>query len=56
MFRVAGDRARIGVALNSLAIIARDHGDSAGARTAFEEAIGVYRSLDDLHRLADTLQ
>jgi tetratricopeptide (TPR) repeat protein len=55
MFRAAGDRARVGVALNSLAIIARDSGDPAGARAAFEEAIAVYRSLDDRHRLADTL-
>jgi predicted ATPase/DNA-binding SARP family transcriptional activator len=55
MFRAAGDRARIGVALNSLAIIARDRGDSAGARAAFEEAIAAYRSLGDRRRLADTL-
>jgi predicted ATPase/DNA-binding SARP family transcriptional activator len=55
MFRAAGDRARVAVALNSLAIIARDRGDAPGARVAFEEAIGVYRSLDDLRRLADTL-
>lgn len=55
MFRATGEQARMGVALNSLAIIARDRGDAAGARAAFEEAIGVYRSVGDLRRLADTL-
>jgi predicted ATPase/DNA-binding SARP family transcriptional activator len=55
MFRAAGDRTRVAVALNSLGVMARDRGDAAGARSAFEEAIGVYRSLDDRHRLADSL-
>ena len=39
----------------SLGIIARDRGDAAGARAAFEEAADAYRSLDDHHRLADSL-
>ena len=55
MFRAAGDQARVAVALNSLGVMARDRGDTAGARAAFEEAIDTYRSLDDRHRLADAL-
>jgi len=55
MFRVAGDRTRIAMALNSLGIVARERGDSAGARAAFEEAIGLHRSLGDLRRVADAL-
>jgi predicted ATPase/DNA-binding SARP family transcriptional activator len=55
MFRTAGDRSRVPVALNSLAIMARERGDMAAARAAFEEAIESYRSLDDRHRLADAL-
>lgn len=55
MFRRAGDRARVAVALNSLGAMARERGDLAGSRTAFEEAIDAYRELDDRQRLADTL-
>jgi predicted ATPase/DNA-binding SARP family transcriptional activator len=55
MFRLAGEEARVPVALNSLAIMARERGDSAGARAAFEEAADLYRSLGDRHRLADAL-
>ncbi|HEX8751891.1 MAG TPA: BTAD domain-containing putative transcriptional regulator [Solirubrobacterales bacterium] len=55
MFRLAGDRTKVPVALNSLAIMARERGDSAAARAAFEEAADLYRSLDDRHRLADAL-
>jgi tetratricopeptide (TPR) repeat protein len=55
MFREAGDRVRIAVALNSLAIMARERGDIAAARAAFEETIAVYRSLDERHRLSDAL-
>ncbi len=55
MFRIAGDRTRSAVALNSLGAMARDRGDAAAARIAFEEAIDTYRSLEDDHRLADSL-
>ncbi|MBS1879948.1 MAG: tetratricopeptide repeat protein [Actinobacteria bacterium] len=55
MFRAAGDETRIGVALNSLAAMARERGDTAAARAAFEEAIELYRALDDRQRLADPL-
>ncbi len=54
MFRAAGDDARVGVALNSLGVMARDRGDTVGARAAFEEASEIYRSRDDRHRLADS--
>lgn len=55
MFRAAGDKTRVPVALNSLAIMARERGDIAAARAAFEETIEAYRALDDRHRLADAL-
>jgi tetratricopeptide (TPR) repeat protein len=55
MFRAAGDDARVGVALNSLGVMARERGDAAGARAAFEEASEIHRARDDRHRLADSL-
>jgi tetratricopeptide (TPR) repeat protein len=55
MFRAAGDQARVAVALNSLGVMARERGDTAGARAAFEDASDAYRSLDDRRRLADSL-
>lgn len=55
MFRAAGDQTRVAVALNSLGVMARDRGDTAAARAAFEEAADGYRALDDRHRLADSL-
>ncbi len=55
MFREAGDRARAAVALNSLAIMARERGDIAAARAAFEETIEVYSSLEERARLSDAL-
>jgi predicted ATPase/DNA-binding SARP family transcriptional activator len=55
MFRAAGDRARVAVALNSLGVMARERGDAVDARAAFEEASDAYRSLGDRHRLADSL-
>jgi predicted ATPase len=55
MFRAAGDRARVPVALNSLGAVAFDRGDMPAARAAFEEAIDSYRALGDEHRLADAI-
>jgi predicted ATPase/DNA-binding SARP family transcriptional activator len=55
MFRTAGDRARVAVALNSLGAVARERGDADEARAAFEEGIQSYRELGDRRRLADSL-
>jgi tetratricopeptide (TPR) repeat protein len=55
MFRAAGDRTRVPVALNSLGAMAFGRGDAVRARAAFEEAIGLYRSLGDGQRLADSI-
>jgi predicted ATPase/DNA-binding SARP family transcriptional activator len=55
MFRAAGDRTRIAVALNSLGVMARQRGDAEAARAAFTEAGDAYRALDDRRRLADAL-
>ena len=55
MFRAAGDRVKVAVALNSLGVMARERRDTAGARAAFEEAAQGYRLLGDRQRLADSL-
>ncbi|MBS1887630.1 MAG: tetratricopeptide repeat protein [Actinobacteria bacterium] len=55
MFRRAGDRTRVAVALNSLGALARERGDPEAARAGFAEAIEIYRALEDRQRLADPL-
>jgi predicted ATPase/serine/threonine protein kinase len=53
--RQLGDNPSIAVALNALAVNARDLGNLAAARSLFEESLAVWRSLRDLGAVARAL-
>jgi predicted ATPase/DNA-binding CsgD family transcriptional regulator len=53
--RTTGDRAARAKALRCLAVMLRVQGDYVAARTALDEALAVYRELDDRRGMAMTL-
>ena len=53
--RELGDRAGVAWSLNYQGDVARDQGDSAAARTLYEQGLAIFRELGDRWGIAGTL-
>ena len=55
MFRERGDRTGVAWALNHQGDVARDQGDSAAARSLYEQSLATFRELGDRWGIAGSL-